>query len=315
MSKEELEEKKATGENSAAADPVTGAGGPVKNRRADMKKKVSTGTMEKVKDDSASKGTNDTGMKEEADETEEFDLEEAFGGLFEGTDLSEDFKNKTIAIFESAVNQKVSAKTAELEERFENDLSEQVETAVDELIEKVDSYLDYVVENWMTENEVAIESNIKVEVAESLLDGIKGLVTEHKIDLDEEGLDALSEAEARLEESNNKYNELVEEVMALKEEKQMLEMKDVFEEIAEGLTETQADKLSVLSEGLSFKTIDEYRSKVKAIKENYFTESAEPVADETEYLEESTDGGDGGNRVIDESIRGYVNALDRAFAK
>jgi len=36
---ENLIEKKATGEESYSADPVVGAGGPVKNNLADVKKK------------------------------------------------------------------------------------------------------------------------------------------------------------------------------------------------------------------------------------------------------------------------------------
>jgi len=313
MSKEleNLEEKKATGEASVAPDAVTPAGGPVKKRRADLKKKVIDGSPETVEKNGVKtpQGSHDVGMKEEA-ETEEFSLEEAFEGLFEGTDLSEDFKTKTLAIFEAAVHEKVSAKTAELEEQFENDLAEQVEAAIDELTEKADSYLDYVVENWMEANEVAIESNIKIEVAESLLDGIKGLVSEHNIELDEEGVDALAEVEAQLEESNKKYNDLVEEMMDLKEEKQKLEIEAAFDDIAEGLTETQADKLSVLAEGVSFKSVTDYRKKVEALKESLFTEAAAPATDETEFLEEEAKA-----PVLDESIKHYVSVLDRAFAK
>lgn len=317
MSKEleHLDEKKATGENSMAADPVVGAGGAVKKRRADLKKKVPDGSPETVEKNGVKtpQGSNDVGLKEDS-EVEEFSLEEAFEGLFEGTDLSEDFKTKTLAIFEAAVHEKVSAKTAELEEQFENDLAEQVEAAIDELTEKVDSYLDYVVENWMEQNEVAIESNIKIEVAESLLDGIKGLVSEHNIQLDEEGVDALAEVESQLEESNQKYNDLVEEMMALKEEKQKLEIAIVFDEIAEGLTETQADKLSVLAEGVSFKSVADYRKKVEALKESLFVEATAPATDETEFLEEEVEE-EAKAPVLDESIKHYVSALDRAFAK
>jgi hypothetical protein len=316
MSKEleNLDEKKATGENSMSADATAAAGGAVKNRRADLKKKVPDGKIEKVKDESASKGTNDEGMKEEAENEVEFDLEEAFGGLFEGTDLSEEFKNKTIAIFESAVNQQVVAKMAELEEQFDADLAEQVEAAVDELVEKVDSYLDHVVETWMGENEIAIESNIKVEVAESLMDSLKGLVTEHNIDMDDESMDALAEVESRLEESNTKYNNVVDELIALKEEKQKLECDIAFAEVSEGLTETQIDKLGVLAEGLSFKTVEDYKTKVEAIKENYFTESTAPVQDETEFLEEEVDEGDK-KPAVSPAVAGYVSALDKAFAR
>ena len=50
-----------------------------------------------------------------------------------------------------------------------------LDESVEQMLENLDSYLDYVVEEWMTENEVAIEAGIKVEMAESLMDGLKGL--------------------------------------------------------------------------------------------------------------------------------------------
>lgn len=295
----ELDEAKATGEDSENMDPVTPAGGSPKgkNRKADKNQSVDP-NAEKVADEGPSKGTNDTGLKE------------AFAGLFEGQELSEDFKTKTVAVFEAAVHEKVLAEKATLEEKFEADLAEQVEAAVDDLVEKVDSYLDYVIENWMEENTVAVESNIKVEVAESLLDSLKGLVVEHNLSIDDEQRDAVAEMEEKLEESKTKYNEVVEEVMSLKEEKKQLELATAFKSISEGLTETQVEKLGVLAEGVSFETVEDYSKKLEAIKENYFTESVAPVADETELLEEEV-AEEPSKPAIDPTIARYADSIGR----
>jgi len=48
-------------------------------------------------------------------------------------------------------------------------LEEAVTEKLDTITENVDKYLDYVVSEWMSENEIAIESGIKVEMAESLM--------------------------------------------------------------------------------------------------------------------------------------------------
>jgi hypothetical protein len=305
----ELDEAKATGEDSVAADATTPAGGAVKKRKADKMQSVDP-KADTVKDEGPAKGTNDEGMKEEVEAEEGFDLAEAFAGLFEGTDLSEDFKTKVEAVFEAAVHEKMIAEKTALEEKFENDLQEQVDTAVEDLVEKVDQYLDYVIEGWMEDNKVAIESNIKVEVAESLLGGIKSLVSEHNLEIDEQEIDRVAEVEEKLEEQTSKYNEVVEEMMALKEEKQKLELQRSFKEIAEGLTDTQVEKLATLAEGVSFETVEDYATKVAAIKDNYFTESVAAPEDATELLEEEVEQ-DAPKAFVDPMIARYAESLGR----
>lgn len=293
----ELEEAKATGEDSYAADATTPAGGAVKKRRAD---KAVAGekadTAEKVK---TPQGSNDTGLKE------------SVLGLFEGQDLSEEFKTKTIAIFEAAVHERVEAVRAEFEEEFEGKLEEATASIQEDLVEKVDAYLDYVIEQWVEDNEVAIESNIKVEVAESLLESLKGLVVEHNLDIDDETRDIVAEMEEKLEEQTAKYNELFDFMTEIKEEREALRREIAFAEVSESLTDTQAEKLESLAEGISYDSVEEFKAKLVAIKESYFSESVESASDETEMLEEEAEDASPKAKILDESVAGYVSALDR----
>ena len=279
MSDKELEEMKATGEDSQNMEPVAPAGGEPKgkNRKADVNKTVDPKADEIEDDVKTPQGSNNEGLKE------------AFNGLFEGADLSEEFKKNTYAVFEAAVHEKVLEEKEALEEKFNAELEEQVEAVMEDMESKLDSYLDYVAEKWMEENALAVESAFKVEVAESLMNGIANLMSEHNLDMDEDTLDAISEMENKLHESDNKYNSVVEELLAIREEKEALEREIAFAEISEGLTDTQADKLNVLSEGVSFDSVDEYKEKLSAIKENYFKESVTAIADETEFLEEQVE--------------------------
>jgi len=295
----DLEEAKSTGEDSESADAVTPEGGQDKKRKADKKGKDEVAKDSDVK---TPEGTNDAGLKE------------AVERLFEGTDLSEDFKTSAVAVFEAAVHEKVLAETATLEEKFESDLQEQVETSVEEIVEKVDQYLDYVIENWMDDNQVAVESNIKVEVAESLLGSIKGLVSEHNLEIDQETVDHNAELEVALEESQVKYNELVEEMMAIKEAKKEADLEAAFKTVSEELTDTQAEKLRVLSEGISFESTDDYTKKLEAIKDNYFVESAPVVTEEeTDLLQEET--AEEVQPALDPSIASYAESLNRFVKK
>ena len=201
----DLEEAKATGEDSNSADAVTPEGGVDKSK---AKKKNAGEKADDVEDDvKTPQGTNTGGMSE------------AVERLFEGTEFSEDFKSSAVAIFEASVHEKLLAETAVLEAKFESDLQEQVDATVEELVEKVDQYLDYVVENWMSENQATVENNIKVEVAESLLDSIKGLVSEHNLEIDQDQIDHAAELELELEEATVKYNEVVEQLIESREAK------------------------------------------------------------------------------------------------
>jgi hypothetical protein len=299
----DLDEAKATGEDSVAADPVTPAGGAVKKRKGDVKKAADP-KADNIEDDvKTPQGSNDEGLKE------------AVERLFEGTELSEDFKTQTVAIFEAAVQEKVIAEKAALEEKFESDLQEQVNTTVDELVEKVDQYLDYVVESWMEDNKVEVESNIKVEVAESLLTSIKGLVIEHNMEIDDEQVDVVADLEARLEESNSKYNEVVEQMIEIREAKEKADLDIAFKTISEDLTDTQVEKLRVLSEGVSYESVEEFTTKMEAIKTSYFAEQAPaPVQeDETDLLQEET--AEEAQPVIDPSMARYAESLGRFAAK
>jgi len=294
----DLEEAKGTGEDSESADPVTPEGG---NDKSKAKKKGKGEVADNVEDDvKTPQGTNDAGLKE------------AVERLFEGSEFSEDFKTSAVAVFEASVHEKVLAETATLEEKFESDLQEQVEKSVEEIVEKVDQYLDYVIENWMDDNQVAVESNIKVEVAESLLGSIKGLVSEHNLEIDQETVDHNAELEVALEEAQVKYNELAEEMMAIKEAKKEADLEVAFKNVSEELTDTQAEKLRVLSEGISYESTEDYSKKLEAIKDNYFVESAPaPVAEEesTDLLQEET--AEEAQPAIDPSMASYAESLSR----
>ena len=88
--------------------------------------------------------------------------------------LSEDFKGKIAALFEAAVALRVSTIEAELNEAAEAELArieEEKEAHFAELTktleEQIDQYLSYAATEWLAENEVAVESNIRTSLSES----------------------------------------------------------------------------------------------------------------------------------------------------
>lgn len=293
-----LEEAKATGEDSTSIDPVTPAGGAVKKRKADAFKSDSTGKADDIeKNVKTPQGSNNEGLHEMID------------AIFGDTDLSEDFKTKTTTLFEAALHERVEEIRAELEEQFEADLNEQVQAVVEDLTTKLDSYLDYVVENWMEENEVALETGYKVQVAESILSGLKALVEDHNIEIDEEELDAVAAMEEQVAETTAKYNELFEELLAERAEKEELQKNAALSHFTEGMVATDVERFKVLAEGVSYESVEDYAKKLETIKESYFTEQVARAEDQAEILEEEVE--EVKAPALDSTVAAYVASLNK----
>lgn len=302
-------------------EPVVGAGGPVKKRPADVNKSVDP-TADKVTLVPGGKAVAEEAEVEEeaiAEELESVDVTESFNALFEGMDLSEDFKSKVSLVFEAAVNEAVAAKTNDiteaLQEEFAQKLEESVSEAMEEVVENLDNYLDYIVSEWMEENKVAIEAGIKVEMAESLMDGLKSLFEEHNIAVDEETIDIVSGLEEQIEEVKEEANKAINENIELKEEIAQLRADKVFSEMTEGLTTTQVERLRVLSEKLDVSDLDSYASDLSTLKESFFKVKTPVISEEAQEESEIITEEAAPSRVSQyDSVNAIVAALNsKAF--
>jgi len=203
--------------------------------------------------------------------------------LFSGEELTEDFRDKAQTIFEAAINERADQVEAELLEEYEVALAESVETLQQEITERLDDYLGYVVEEWMTDNEVAVESGIRTEVAEGFIHGLKDLFESSFIDVPEEQYDLVDGLSTEVEELRSKLDEAVNSNIELGKENTITECSLVFEEETEGLLETEVDRLRTLAEGIEFESVDQFREKLNVLKESY-TDNTSP----TLYEEDNT---------------------------
>ena len=199
--------------------------------------------------------------------------------LFSGEELTEDFRDKAQTIFEAAINERADQVEAELLEEYEVALAESVETLQQEITERLDDYLGYVVEEWMTDNEVAVESGIRTEVAEGFIHGLKDLFESSFIDVPEEQYDLVDGLSTEVEELRSKLDEAVNSNIELGKENTITECSLVFEEETEGLLETEVDRLRTLAEGIEFESVDQFREKLNVLKESY-TDNTSPTLNE-----------------------------------
>lgn len=233
--------------------------------------------------------------------------------MFVGEDLSEEFKDKASTLFEAAVNARVTVELAKLEEEFEQKLDEELSLAVESIEKGLDSYLDYVVEKWMEENQVAIESSLRNEIMEEFIGGLKGLFAEHYIDVPEDKVDVLEALTTKVEELEESLSEVIEENAELKGVLTESKRQEVLEDLAEGLTMTQAEKFFALAEGIEFDgDLDVYAKKLSVVKENYFAKSAAKSNLEEETFEVDTAAP---TVSYDPSVTRYAQAISRTVKK
>lgn len=239
------------------------------------------------------------------------DIEE----MFDGQDLSEEFKENVATIFEAAVSAKLIAETARLEEEYETKLAEEIAIFNEEVTSKLDTYLDYCVENWMKENEVAIESSLRNELTSEFVEGLRNLFAEHYINVPEdkvEVLEAMAEKVAALEE---KLDATITENVELKNFVVEKQANEIFEELASDLALTQQEKFAALAEGIEFDgDLDIYAKKLMIVKENYFRNENPSYSSN---IEEETFEGEINESVknVDPVVNRYVEALARTVKK
>ena len=254
---------------------------------------------------------------EEVETIEEIVVESSIESIIEGEDLSEEFKGKIALVFEAALSEEVAKRTLSikeaLEQNLEAELSEAVETRMGEIVENVDKYLDYVVSEWTKENEIAIESGIKVEMAESLMGGLRSLFTEHNITVEEETVDVISTLETKVSDLEVSANELVSENIDLQREISSFKAGKIFDGLSEGLSDNQVERLKVLSEKLDVEDLESYSENLQVIKESFFSDK--PLTESQGDVQEESDEIILEEQEVSKPTSDYtsINALVEAF--
>ena len=236
--------------------------------------------------------------------------------MFAGQDLSEEFKEKASTLFEAAVTARAMVEVARLEEDYEVKLTEAVEEINEEITSRVDSYLDYVVEQWMTDNQVAIETTLRNEITNDFISGLKNLFAEHYIEVPEDKVDVIEALADKVEVLEAKLDEQINENVEIKRAMVEVEKETVLESYFDGLALSQQEKFAALAEGVDFDgDIDTYSRKLSIIKETYFVSSKR--APTSTNIEEETFEGDvtTGTIGIDPSVNKYVQAISRSIKK
>jgi hypothetical protein len=224
--------------------------------------------------------------------------------------ISEDFKIKAATIFEARVFDRVAQIQEQIEAEYAGQLVEAIDAIKEELTEKVDDYLNYVVEQWMDDNEIAIESGLRSEITEDFIAGLRNLFAENYINVPEDKVELVDELASKVEELEVKLNEEIEANIQYKKQLTEAIKVQLVNEVCEGLTATQVEKIKALAESVEFSTEEEFVEKLETIRENYFP-SGVKKANVAQLHEEVEDDGSEKKTSADPYVASVVQAISK----
>ena len=276
------------------------------------------GTEVVAEEETSEEEATEVVAEEEATEEEvieEINVEEDLQALIAGEELSEEFQDKARTIFETAIKTKVADIKEELNESYAKALVEELDTIKTGLTERVDSYLEYVADEWVQENQLAVEAGLKTEMTESFLEGMKSLFEEHYVTIPEEKYDVLNSMVDKLDEMENKLNEQIERNVALNSRLAESTADVIFADVAEGLADTQKEKLATLAENVEFESESDYREKLGTLKESYFPSKSSAPKSTSENLSEEVSTEEVASEDVNPRMQAYLDTLSRAAHK
>jgi hypothetical protein len=238
----------------------------------------------------------------------DFDYSEDLDALVsDEATLSEGFRAKAEAIFEATLKSKLSAEIDRLESEYAQNLEEEVGEVQTSMVEKVDNYLNYVVESWMKENEVAVTTGLRTELAEDFMESLQTVFKEHYIEVPEGKADLIDDMADQVSELEESLNKTTEENIKLHETAQSYERADVIREASSGLADTEAEKLASLVESVDFEDKETFTTKVKTIRESYFKVDV----NETESEVDAAIGNDEAPADVSDTMSRYTQAISK----
>ena len=216
--------------------------------------------------------------------------------MFNGEELSEEFRTKAETIFETALNERVEVIHSEIQEEFSNKLLEQTEVLKSEMTQQLDTYLSYVVEEWMEDNKLALEKGLRVEVTEEFMEGLRSLFLNHNIEVPQGKTDILDQMAEQVEAMTDALNKEINKNIELKE------------------TYSDKDRFVKLSEGVGFDNNKDFQTKLQIIRESYFEGSGKSYLAETvedDMTAEENAPATEQHQQLSESMEAYSQMLSR----
>lgn len=250
-------------------------------------------------------------------------LKEEVQSLFEQAGASPEISDKLSSLFEAGIlanknqiqeefDEKLQAIEARLVEEKEAEIAAVKEQNIEELAEQVNAYLDYFADEWMEKNTLAVESGLRVEIAENFINNMLKVFKENYVDLPEEKYDLVASLKEQVSTLEGRLNEQVEKNISIKNQLKEQKRASVFASVTKDLTDTEIEKVSGLVEGIDYENDDSYREKLELVVETYIGKPSDKPSIELDFidLDEEIE-----EVIIDKGVKSLVESLDRLAPK
>lgn len=209
-------------------------------------------------------------------------MSEHIKALFEGQELSDDFKSKATAIFGAALDEQAKqireSVTAELQEGFDTRVADKIveleklaESYMEDQVKpQIEKYLTAAITEWTQENKVALVSGAKVDLAESFLTGLVGLAESHNLNMPQGTVDQIGALETQLASLKESLNTLTDKNITLMTENSTFKGSIIIGKITESLSDTQKETFASVVEKVEYKNDEQFTAAVKSLFESYF---------------------------------------------
>lgn len=345
---EELENSEGLEEASAAGDtlkPKSKSAGPDPKSRVETMKSV-IGAMasmddehlqkwhndsmalvgkeaRKIKDGSASKNKKSIDMKKSDavghgswyGSMPMVSVKEDLDALFEGDEtLTEEAKETLTTIFESAVTARVIVEKEKIEEEAKKQFDEVASEIYESMEEKLNEYMEWCSEEFMKENEVAITSTLRAELADELLESMRDVLVSHFVDIPEDKVDLVEALSQRIDELEGELDEAISEAHQFRELEAQVAMQEIIDELSEDLSVMQKEKFEKLMEDVDFDgDLEKFAEKASVIAEHHFPAQT-TAEDNLDELNESVDGQET-TQYVDPTVAAVARAIKRTSGK
>ena len=237
-------------------------------------------------------------------------MKESIETLFAGKELSEEFMSEAATLFEAQLAARTSQIEEELQGKYETLLEEHTLAVTEEMVERIDEYLNYVVEEWMQENRLAVANGLRTEITEGFIEKLRSVFAESYIEIPEEKLDLFESTVEDFESLKSELDEQVSKNMEINEECEQLRCELLFREMAEGLTDTETQKLRELAESVEFDSVEQFAEKLSVLRENIEKIGTTTESSEEETLEESYEEGSEASPLMEAYLKSMSKKQD-----
>jgi len=190
-----------------------------------------------------------------------------FGKLFEGQGLTEETITKAVDLFESACNSKIATVLSGVIKTIAESAETMFQSKINEEVANIRAIAEETSAQWLTENQIAIESATRSNITDSFISGLRTLFVEHYIEIPKSKVNLLEAFQSRIEKLEESVS--IEMGKTLEAKKLLTESQKTLSLVGytKGLTTLQAEKVTQIAEGIEFTTAEEFVAKVKTIAE------------------------------------------------